>query len=109
MQPGLVEAPSTEPQQPVELQNTSAHHVPVQNEALKASYSPAVTDVSAVLGLDARGTSHGSLAMPAELSGEDRPGWIHTSHYKIEVSAFDQIVANQGVGYSKRKGSGLHI
>lgn len=69
IQPGLVEAPSAESHRPVELQNTSAYNSPVEIEASKDNYPPAVPQISAATELDARDTSLGSQAMPAEMSG----------------------------------------
>lgn len=68
MQPGLVEAPSVEPQRPVELQNTPAQNLPVQTEPFKGTHPPTVTQVPAASELDAQGHPHESQPMPAELS-----------------------------------------
>ena len=51
-QPGLVEALSMAPQRPVELENSPAQNVPIQNEAWKENYPSSVAQVSATAELD---------------------------------------------------------
>ena len=68
-QPSLVEALSVAPQRPVELQNSPAQNVPLQNEAWKRNYPSSVAQVRATTELDKEPNLQGSRPMPAELSG----------------------------------------
>jgi hypothetical protein len=66
-QPGLVEAPSEAPQRPVELENSPAQNVPLQNEAWKGNYPSSVAQVPATAELDTQPNLQGSRPMPAEI------------------------------------------
>lgn len=68
-QPGAVEAPSVEPQRPVELQSTSSQNASLSKEPFKAAYPSAFTQASPASELDAQSALQESRPMPAELSG----------------------------------------
>jgi hypothetical protein len=66
---GVVEAPSAEPQRPVELQSTPSQNGSVRNEYFRGIYPSAVLQVPAPVELDTHHTPPYSPSMPAELSG----------------------------------------